>query len=420
MPIAGAIRRTALILSLLAASVSAGHAQVARIAAVVNDDVITTSDLRNRLSLSLLASGLQSTQENQQRLLPQILRSLIDERLQMQEASRLGIDVPEQQVEQAIVAIARRNNMEPGQFLAVLQRAGVPLSTLLEQLEAQLAWRDIVRSQLLPTVQVGEAEVDDLARRLEATTGLREYLVSEIYIGIDDPQNEAEIRNFANQLSSQLRRGGNFAAVAAQFSQGVGAAQGGEIGWVLEGQLEPEVDAALSQMSPGQISDPIRTPAGYNIVALRDARTASGPSPEEREITLARLVLPFQGQPSQAQAEALIIEARNASQDVISCEGLSSVAETYATGALAAPQTVALRQLPEGLRTLVETQPVGVPTEPVASQEGVIVFMVCERENMEGFARNNMREQLVNERVDLLQRRYLRDLRSAAFVEIRL
>jgi peptidyl-prolyl cis-trans isomerase SurA len=168
------------------------------------------------------------------------------------------------------------------------------------------------------------------------------------------------------------------------------------------------------------VSDPIRTLSGYHIVALRDSRTASGPSPDQREITIARLVLPFSGPPSQAEAEILTAEARTAAQNVISCEGLESVAETYQTENLAAPQTVSIRQLPEGLRALVETQDIGVPTEPVASQDGFIVFMVCDREGLEGFARDDMRDQLVNERVDLLQRRYLRDLRSAAFIDIRL
>lgn len=419
-PIGAAFRHLAIITAVLTATASIGHAQVERIAAVVNDDVVTTSDMRNRLALSLLASGLQSTPENQQRLAPQILRSLIDERLQMQEAQRLGVTVAQQQVEQAIVTIAQRNGMSPSQFLQVLQRSGIPLETLQEQLETQLAWRDVVRGRLLPSVQIGDSEVDDMARRVEATTGLREYLVSEIYLGIDSPQSEAEIRDFANQIASQLRRGGNFAAVAAQFSQGVGAAQGGDVGWVLEGQLAPEIDTVLGQMSPGQVSEPIRTLAGYHIVALRESRTASGPSPDEREITIARLVLPFSGPPSQAEAEVLTAEARTAVQNVISCDGLTAVAETYQTANLAAPQSVAIRQLPEGLRALVETQEIGVPTEPVASQDGVIVFMVCDREGLEGFARDDMREQLINERVDLLQRRYLRDLRSAAFIDIRL
>ncbi|MEM8589535.1 MAG: peptidylprolyl isomerase [Pseudomonadota bacterium] len=419
-PVAIAIRRLVIIFGILALSTTMAQAQVERIAAVVNDDVITTSDLRNRLALSLVASGLQPTPENQQRLAPQILRSLIDERLQMQEALRLGVTVQQQQIEQAIVTIARRNGLAPAEFLGRLQRSGVPTTTLEEQLETQIAWRSVVRNTLLPTVQVGDGEVDDMARRMDATTGLREYLVSEIFLGIDSPDREAEIRQFADQLVSQLRRGGNFPAVAAQFSQGVGAAQGGDIGWVLEGQLAPEIDATLVQMSPGQVSDPIHTLSGYHIIGLREARTASGPSPEDREITIARLVLPFSGPPSQAEAELLVVEAREAATGVISCEGLASVAETYETGNLATPQTVALRQLPEGLRPLVEEQPIGVPTEPVASPDGVIVFMVCEREGMEGFARNNMREQLINERIDMLQRRYLRDLRAAAFVDVRL
>lgn len=394
--------------------------QVESIAAVVNDDVVTASDVEERLRLALVSSGLQPTAENRERLRPEVLRGLIDESLQRQEARRLDVRVARADVERAIASIATNNNLSVGQFIDALQRAGVSVASLEEQIEATLAWRGVIRERLAPRARVSDGEVQDELRRIEADRGQTENLLGEIFLSVDSPDQEAEVAALADQLVSQVRGGASFAAVANQFSDSAAAANGGDLGWVPSGSLQPELEQAVAGLSVGQASQPIRTPSGYHILLLRDRRQSNVADPLDAEVDLGRLLIPFTQQPTQALANQLTSEARSVTTDVTSCEDLRSLAARYGTQDRFEAGSGRLRQLPDPLRNLVEPLPVGQPSEPQVAQEGVLVFMVCERRGAESqFSEEAVRERLFNERVDLLARRYLRDLRSAAFIDIR-
>ena len=406
---------------LLAGSASPARAQdlVERIAAVVNEDVITSSALLSRLRLALFAAGLNPTDQNQQRLLPQVLRGLIDESLRQQEAERLNVSIPEDEVNAAIASIARENGMSPFQFVELLQRNGVPITTLRTQVEVSLAWRQLIQRRLLPDVTIGEDEVDEVLRRIEANRGLPEYLLAEIFLAVDNPVRDGEVRQFAEELVRDIRRGASFAAVAQQFSQGAGAVNGGDMGWVLEGQLAPEIEEAVVQLAPGQMSDPIRSVSGYHILLLRQQRRANVPDELDTVIDMGRLGMPFPENATQADLAALAAAMEDVSNTVTSCEELEARAE-----AMGAPSTDAgsgrLRELPEGLAVLLNDLPVGEPTDPVRMSDGIAVFMVCDRQEGSTANREEIAEQLRLERLDMLQRRLLRDLRTAAFIDVRL
>lgn len=396
-----------------------GQELVERIAAVVNDEVITSSAVLARLRLALFAAGLNLTQENQQRLLPQVLRTLIDERLRMQEAERLNVAVPEHEVDQALASIASDNGMSPGQFTDLLQRNNVPVSTLRRQVETSLAWRRLIQRQLLPDITIGDAEVDEVMARIEQNRGLPEYLLAEIFLAVDDPAREAEVRDFAGDLARDIRRGASFSAVAQQFSQGAGAANGGDMGWVLDGQLAPELQEAVEALAPGQMSDPIRTVSGYHILLLRDQRRANVPDAMDDVIAMARLGIPFPQNATRADATRIASRLEEVSATVGNCAELEERAQ-----AIGAPPTDAgsgrLRDLPPQLAQLLRDQPVNQPTGPVQMSDGMAVFMVCDRQTGSTASREEIADQIRMERLDMLQRRLLRDLRTAAFIDVRL
>lgn len=392
---------------------------VERIAAVVNDEVITSSAVLSRLRLALFAAGLSPTEENQQRLLPQVLRTLIDERLRLQEAQRLNVAVPEEEVDQAIAGIAQENGMSPAQFVGLLERNNVPVATLRKQIETSLAWRRLIQRQLLPDVTIGEAEVDEVMARIEQSRGLPEYLLAEIFLAVENPGREAEVRDFAEELARDIRRGASFSAVAQQFSQGAGAANGGDMGWVLEGQLDPQIEEAVQALSPGQMSEPIRSVSGYHILLLRDQRRANVPDAMDDIIDMARLGMPFPQNATRAEMARIAASLEEASQTVTSCAELEQRAQ-----AMGAPSTDAgsgrLRELPPGLATLLSDLPINQPSEPVRMSDGMAVFMVCDRQTGSTASREEIADQIRMERLDMLQRRLLRDLRTAAFIDVRL
>ncbi len=258
------------------AGAARAQADLFRPAAVVNDDIISVLDLAMRVQLAVVAAGVEDTQDVRRRLTPQVLRNLIDERLQMQEAERLDISVTDVQVAGALEQIAQQNNMTEGQFLTMLRNRGIIPTTLIDQIRAQIAWQAIIQRRLRPNVVITPEEIEEVATRLSARRGAIERRVAEIFIPIESTAKEAEAEANARRLFEELRQGANFAGVARQFSQSGTATLGGDLGWVRDGELDEELNAVLSQMGPGEVSVPIRTVSGYHILFLRDMRKNEG------------------------------------------------------------------------------------------------------------------------------------------------
>jgi peptidyl-prolyl cis-trans isomerase SurA len=407
----------------LAAGTGAAPAQdVGRIVAVVNDDPITYADLDGRIRLALVSSGLQATPENQQRLLPQVLRLMIDEKLQVQEAERSDVTIADAQVDEALNTIARQNNTTAQQLFATLKRSGVPESALVDQVRSQLAWRDLVRARYISRAQVGDSEIDAVVERLRANQGKPEYLLAEIFLSVDDAATEAQVRQFADRLIAELRRGAPFPAVARQFSQAAGAQNGGDMGWIVEGQLEPALDQTIRQLQPGEVSTPVRTLTGYHILLLRDKRTVNVDAASDPVLRLYQLVVPLAASAPAAAAQTV---SRQMTQDfggVNGCEAFQARAtEVGVTNSIDAGE-VPLSRIPADLRPVVQSLPDGELSQPQRIEQGVAVLMICSRRGAEAgqVDRDAIRASLTQQKIEMLQRRLLRDLRNAAFVDMRL
>src|SRR5215469_9995414 len=126
--------RLLLALPLLLLFAAPAAAQETRIAAVVNDDIVSLNDLSNRMLLVMRSSGMEDTKQNRDRVSSQVLRSLIDERLQMQEAKRLNVKVSDDEVDKALERIEQNNRMQKGALNEFLEKAGIPRAALIEQI----------------------------------------------------------------------------------------------------------------------------------------------------------------------------------------------------------------------------------------------------------------------------------------------
>lgn len=395
---------------------------VGTIAAVVNDEVITMADLQMRLRLSLMSGGLQPTQDNQQRLLPQVLRLLIDEKLQGQEAKRADIAVPTQDVDRALQTIASQNRMSTQQLFSMLKSIGVPQTALEDQVRSQIAWRQLIQRRFISQVNVSDTQIDEVAERLRANQGKPQYLMAEIFLAVDQGSNEGQVKVLADRLVAEIRRGAPFPAVAQQFSQAAGAQSGGDMGWVLGGQLEPALDQVLSTMSQGQVSEPIRTLGGYNILLLRDTRLVNANTGGGLEVRLNQIVVPVPSSAPRNRVETVVAQMRSDFTDISGCEAFR--AKVRELGVTANPDLgdVALTRLPEGIRQVVSGLADGQVSLPLRVPEGVAVMMVCSRRDVagDGVDRDQIRAGLADQRIDMLQRRLLRDLRGNAYIDIRL
>lgn len=254
-----------------------------RIAAVVNDEVITGLDLAIRTRMAILSASLPDTPEMRGRVARQVLRTMIDERLWLQEAARRNVSVAQSEVDAELAPIAERNGVTLDGFEEYLARSGVLLRPLAEQIRATIAWRKLVNRQLRPQAIVTEEDIDEVLRQAELNQGQPQRRVSEIFLAVDEPGQDEEVRRNAERLIEQIRGGTPFDAIAAQFSDSATAAVGGDIGWVLPGQLAPEVDESLQTMQEDEIAGPVRALGGYYILQLRGERSVSPDTLPQRE-----------------------------------------------------------------------------------------------------------------------------------------
>jgi len=413
-----------LILAVLTAIVSAApdraRAQDAlRIAAVVNDEVITGLDLAVRTRMAILSSGLADTPEVRSRIAPQVLRAMVDERLKLQEAKRQNVTVEQKEVDDALAHIAEQNRINPADIERWLQSGGMLLGPLVEQIKATLAWNKLVLRRLGPTVSISDDDVDEAVRRITDSRGKTERRVSEIFLAVDNPADDEQVKHGAERLVEQIRGGADFSSVALQFSDSATAAVGGDIGWVMPGQLSSQLDEALAPLHPGEIAGPIQTIGGYYVLLLRDERTSAA-SADADILHLNQVVLPLAKDATPEQRAQVEAAAKHIQQEAKGCAQFQSLGK--ASGAVGEGDlgSVSVSDLSSELRQLVADLPVGQASAPQRLDNGIALAMVCSREQgADPTERQNVLRSLQREKLDLLARRYLRDLRRAAFVDIR-
>ncbi len=410
--------------AVFAATLSTVWAQdVQRIAAIVNDQVISAYDLQQRVKLVLVTSGIPQTPENIERVEKQILRSLVDEKLQLQEAAKHDVKVPTNEIDKEIERIAKQSNVSPEQILETLTKQGVSTNTLRDQIQAEIAWAKLVQGRYGPRVNVTEEELNQVMERMQANADKPQYRVSEIFLPVESPDQAESMHQTAMRLLEQIRQGAPFPQVARAFSQAPSAGRGGDIGWVQDGQLPAELNQVVSRLQPGRISMPIRTTSGFYILAVSDRRLSAMGTPSDAELDLYEVVLaPAPNSSKEAQQKTLQM-AYGVSQAVPGCTAARQVvAENNQLQGRELGTTklsdIANKPIREQLATLTE----GGATDPARAENGgYVVFFVCGRKAIGDttISREAIENQLYSQQLSMLARRYLRDLRRDATVEMR-
>lgn len=391
-----------------------------RIAAVVNEDVISVHDVNRRLSLVIGSSGFPDTPEVRKRLLPQVIRLLVDEKLKFQQAKQLKIVVTDVDLNAALAYVEKQNGLPPGGFEKVLASRGLDRASALEQLRADVAWVKVVQRSLLPTIRISEGEIDAALNRIKANLGRPERMVSEIFLPVDNPSREEEVLHLAQRLSEQIRSGADFKSVARQFSQSPTAAVGGNLDWVPQGQLEEELERALDALKMGEVSGPLRTLSGYYILQLTKQRQSSEFDPNDETVTLAQVFMPITGtaaMPAKARSDMVHLVQQNAQ----SCSDMDIFAKELQTPQSGSLGKIKSKDLPENVRKAVQGLPLNKPSASVLTKDGEIVLMVCERGAPSNLpSREQISKRLETQRLDVLSQRRLRDVRREAFLDLRL
>lgn len=417
-------------LAILGFCASASAQNIQRIAAVVNDEVISAYDLEQRMALIVASTGVDASGEAGQRLRQQVLRGLIDEKLQLQEAKNFDVTADPKEVEETLAEIAKQNNFTIEELTETLKRSGVSMESLRDQIRAEHAWTDLVRRKFLSRISPGDEQVEAALARIEANAGKPEYLVAEIFLSVESPDDDEEVRRAALRMVEQLKGGAAFNAVARQFSQAATAAVGGDLGWVREGQLSAELDKELTTLAPGAISPPIRASGGYYIMQVRDRRSAPGTGLKGTELDLRQIILPYsvenpapisEPQPTNPLVAAALARAQKIIDEAVTCPDMERIAKTLGKSARSDGGEVMLDAVPTLIRDVVADLPAGNMSPPILMPDGVAVVLVCARNERDSKLppRDIVEARLNQEALSLRARRYLRDLRRDAVVELR-
>ena len=393
---------------------------VVKATAIVNGDVITQTDVQQRLALLAIANGGQIPPDQLQPLSEQVLRNLIDETLEIQAAKQEKIDVKKADIDRTVQRVAESVKKNPDQLTAYLEANGSNIRSLRRQIEGEIAWRRLQQAKIEDSVSVGDDEVKAVLNKLNASKGTEEYRVGEIYLAAT-PATQSQILENANKILAQLRQGASFAGYAREYSQASTAAVGGDLGWVRPEQLPAPLASALQQMQAGSISEPIPVAGGFSIIAVQDTRKILTPDPRDAVLTLKQVSITFPKGTTRDQAEPIVARFADAVKNVGGCGGAEKLAAEF-HGDVVTSDQVKMRDLPAALQRLMVPMQVGQATQPFGSlEEGVRTLVICGRDEVQASAPSydDIYNQLNEERINSRAQRYLRDLRRDAVIEFR-
>jgi peptidyl-prolyl cis-trans isomerase SurA len=398
-----------------------------KIAAVVNDDVITQLDVYMRLRLAMLSAHLQDSPDTRDRLLPQIMRTLIDDHLKLQESKAQGVTVGDGDINNRIDNLARKNGLSRQDFESFLNSNGVLVQTLADQMRADVSWNRLVQRRLRPTIRITDEEINEVEARDRAAQGKVEYHLSQIFLAVDAPKDQPEVMQSAQRLFEQLQSGADFASLATQFSQDTSAAQGGDIGWVRVDQAEPALARELAQAgqgaaAKGKLIGPIQATGGVLIDRIEDTRLASlSTSVAPGSVHLVQLLWPLAPNAADKEIDAAQQLADSFSGKTRTCEEFQRMAPDAAPAQFRDFGRVALDDMPPEIRDIATNTPIGMPTKGIRGDGGIAIFVVCDKGDSNGqISRVAIADRLAQERLETLARGYLSDLRRAAYIDIRL
>jgi len=396
---------------------------VMRIAAVVNDDVISALDLAQRIRLTIAMTRIPNTPQVRKRLASNILRTMIDERLKAQEAERLELEVSAQQVENGVASYARSQNINPKLLPRLLSDIAVDREILEDQASAEIAWGRVVGRTGGERIEISETEIDTALKKQKENFGKAEYLYAEIYIPVETQSQDRAAFQMASSLLTHIRNGSPFSALARDFSQSPSAILGGNMGWAQSGNIETPIETALSKMSPGTVSSPVKTPSGYYLLNLMQKRIA-GADEDDELLDIAQATLPFAPNASAEIMQTRRTQASNLAYQANSCENVVELGKKIEGANASLLKGINLSKLPADIRQTIAPLGKNQITTHEKKEGAILVLMVCERNPVppvpEITKRKEMKSKLRADKIGRESRRQLQKLRRSAFVDIRL
>ena len=391
--------------------------------ALVNQTVITGTDVDQRVNLIVAVNQLQLSAEDLDRLKLQILRGLIDETLQIQQAKTAEITVSADEINQSFGRVAQQFQKTEPEMRAYLRSVGSSERTLRKQIEAELAWQRYLRRKVESSVNVSEEEVKAVIDRINKAQGTSEYHLKEIYLSAGQDRAQQVFDNMRQMIQS-IEKGEKPFDYYAQFTESSARAQKGDLGWIATNQLTylPEsLSQAAQKLGVGEVAGPIEVPGGFSILYLVDKRTVGMADPRDSKLTLKQLTVHFPAGTTQAGATARVAELEKTTRALQGCGTVAKVASEL-NAEVVDNDSVLVRALPPKLQEMVLAMQIGQATPWFGTPEdGVRTLVLCGRDDAAVATPqpDAIQDQITQTRGNKRAEAVLRDLRRDAVIEYR-
>ena len=377
------------------------------VAATVNDEPISYSDVRERARLLLLGLQTEPDQATQQRILQQALEQLIEERLQLQKAAEFELEVEEDAIRARLSEMAQSSGLDVDGLYRELLNSGVNPRSLEEQMRADIAWRRLMSGLYGRNIRISDNQIDDTLNQFKADVNRTRYQLSEIFLfaPVSDPERRQQAADLAVALVEQFNQGAPFPTLAQRFSASATAATGGDMGYVTLAELEPEARAAIEAMSGPGFTPPVETSEGIYLYAVRNRQDPQALT----QLVAVKQLIARDG--SRAALDAAI-------EAGASCDTLEEYAETRENFTAIDLGLIDPDGLNEENRNRVTSTGVGETSEAFETRAGLAVTFVCGQETGGDVipSREQVENQLYAQQLAMISDRELRDVKREAFI----
>lgn len=401
---------------------------VDRIIAVVNNEAITQYDLRTRMNSVEHNLRKQGTPMPPARELErQILERLIMDRVQIQSATELGMRIGDTELDAALRRIAENNRLSLETFKEALEKDGIPWAKFREEIRQEITVARLRDREVDSRITISEAEIDNYLASAEARGENAEYSLAHIIVRLPEqagPEQIARLRAKAQEALQLLRQGEDFGKIAAAYSDAPDALSGGAIGVRTRDRLPTLYADEVDKLKPGNVSEILRSSAGFHILKLVDKRGGKISASATQQTRARHILIKTTEVVSDAEARRkidLIKERLNNGADFAELAQAHSNDISASKGGdlgwLNLGETV-----PE-FEKAMNALPLKQVSEPVRSPFGWHLILVDERRTTEGGKeqlRLAARQALRERKSDEAYQDWLRQLRDRAYVEYRL
>ena len=378
----------------------------AQIVATVDDEIITSQDVEDRIDLMKKMLNIPEEKISKD----DILNTLVDEKVQIITAQKAGISLTSEDVKEHISFLESQNQMPAGSLEQMLSEKGISEDSWMSQLLSGLFWMRYMQQQDLKRPKISKKEIDKQLEKIRQEFKQPGYLLAEIRIPFGNDSKEAE--KLANDLFNRIFKGESFTDLALKYSKGKTADQMGDLGWVKPGEMEKAIDDVLPKMKPGQLSKPIKCKDGYVILLVRDYQPALD-SDEQEVIQVSQIVLQKDGY------EKMMPALKDAAR---SCMTFTQFASTYGledshSGAL--PEMIASR-MPLELKQVLDGRKIGELVGPIDMGPYALFVMKCGSRSISVLpSRESIEQELQIQKMEEMTKKILKDARKKLLVDIK-